>query len=164
MKIKNWSRKWGHKRDGIRVIIIRAFPFPPTLLLTPSLTFRLCTSENQIVGVGSRNGRIIQLQCTFPHFVIGFVLLLLGHKRNVSNGVVNRIGTLFSLDHKLRDFTYNSDSDSVAENQPLVHEHWLELHLFILLLALYVILFNNIYQNNRAASVAAKVNPPFHYW
>ena len=164
MKIKNWSCKWSHKCDGIRVIRIRAFPFLPTLLLTPSLTFRLWTSENQIVGVGSRNGRIIQLQCMFSRFVIGFVLLLLGHKRNVSNEVVNRIGTLFSLDHKLHDFAYNSDSDSVAENQPFVHEHWLEVHLFILLLALYVILFNNIYQNNRAASVAAKVNPPFHYW
>ena len=59
----------------------------------------------------------------FSRFVIGFVLLLLGHKRNVSNEVVNRIGTLFSLDHKLHDFAYNSDSDSVAENQPFVHEH-----------------------------------------
>ena len=168
MKIKNSSRKWSHKYDGIRV-----FPFLPNLLLTPTLTFPLWTSENQIVIVGSRSGRISQSQCMFPHFVIGFVLLLLlltvwfslVHKRNVSDGVVSGIRTLFSLAHKLYDFAYNSDSDSVAsENQPLVHEHWQELYLFILLLALYVILYNNIYQNNRAASMAAKVNPPFHYW
>ena len=49
----------------------------------------------------------------FPRFVIGLVLLLLlllptptiwfslDHKRNVSDGVVSGIGTLFSLDHKL---------------------------------------------------------------
>ena len=170
MKIKNSSRKWSHKYDGIRV-----FPFLPTLLLTPTLTFPLWTSENEIVIVGSRSGRISQSQCTFPHFVIGFVLLLLlltltvwfslVHKRNVSDGVVSGIGTLFSLAHKLYDFAYNSDSDSVAsENQPLVLEHWQELYLFILLLALYIILYNNIYQNNRAAPMATKVNPPFHYW
>ena len=172
MKIKNWSRKWSHKCDGIRVRRIRAFPFLPTLLLTPTLTFPLWTSENQIVGVGSRSGRIGQSQCTFPRFVIGFVLLLLTltvwfslvHKRNESDVVVSGIGMLFSLDHKPYDFTYNSDSDSVAsEKQPLVHEHWQELYLFVLLLALYVILYNNIYQNNRAASMAAEVNPPFHY-
>ena len=66
--------------------------------------------------------------------MIGFVLLLLlltltvwfslVHKRNVSDRVVSGIGTLFSLAHKLYDFAYNSDSDSVAsENQPLVLEH-----------------------------------------
>ena len=141
--------------------------------MTPSLTFLLRTSENQTVVVGSRSGRIIQLQCTFPCFVIGFVLLLLlltltvwfslVRKRNVSDGVINRIRTLFSLDHKLYDFTFNSDSNSVAENQPLVHEHLQELYLFILLLALHVILFNNIYQNNWAASMAAKVNPTFSH-
>ena len=43
----------------------------------------------------------------------------LDHKRNVSDGVVSGIGTLFSLDHKLYASDYDSDSDSVAsENQP----------------------------------------------
>ena len=60
--------------------------------------------------------------------MIGLVLLLLlptptiwfsfGHKRNVSDGVVSAIGTLFALDHKLYASDY--DSDSVAsENKPL---------------------------------------------
>ena len=49
------------------------FPFLPT----PSLTFRLWTSENQINGVGSRSGRINQSQCTFTRFVIRLVLPLL---------------------------------------------------------------------------------------
>ena len=51
----------------------------------------------------------------FPRFVIGLVLLLLlllptptiwfslDHKRNVSDGVVSGIGTLFSLDHDKLD-------------------------------------------------------------
>ena len=63
--------------------------------------------------------------------MIGLVLLLLlptqtiwfllDHKRNVSDGVVSGIGTLFSLVHKLDASDYDSDSDSVAsENQPLV--------------------------------------------
>ena len=44
----------------------------------------------------------------------------LDHKRNVSDGVVSGIGTLFSLDHKLYSSDYDFDSDSVAsENQPL---------------------------------------------
>ena len=46
----------------------------------------------------------------------------LDHKRNVSDGIVSGIGTLFSLDHKLYASDYGSgfDSDSVAsENQPL---------------------------------------------
>ena len=84
-----------------------------------------------MVGVGSRSGRISQSQCTFPRFEIGFVLLLLlatptiwfslDHKRNVSDGVVSGIGTLFSLDHKLYASDYDSDSDSVAsENQPFI--------------------------------------------
>ena len=81
--------------------------------------------------VGSRSGRINQSNCTFPRFVIGLVLPLLlpiptiwfslDHKRNVSNGVVSGIGTLFSLDHKVYVSYYDSDSDSVAsENKPLV--------------------------------------------
>ena len=56
MKIKNRSRKRSHKRDGIGVRRIRTFPFLLTLLTTPSLTFRLRSCENQIVGVGSRSG------------------------------------------------------------------------------------------------------------
>ena len=42
----------------------------------------------------------------------------LDHKRNVSDGVVNGIGTLFSLD--LEVYASGYESDSVAsENQPL---------------------------------------------
>ena len=91
------------------------------------LFFPVWSSENQIVGVGSR--RISQSQCTFPLFVIGLVLLLLlptpkiwfslDHKRNVSDEVISGIGTLFSLHHKLCASDYDSDCDSVAsENQP----------------------------------------------
>jgi len=63
----------------------------------------------QIVGVGSRSGRINQSQCTFHCFVIGLDLLLplptpticfsLDHKPNISGGVIRGIRTLFSLDH-----------------------------------------------------------------
>ena len=43
----------------------------------------------------------------------------LDYKRNVSDGVVSGIGTLFSLDHKLYASDNDFDSDSVAsENQP----------------------------------------------
>ena len=38
---------------------------------------RLRSGEEQIVGVGSRSGRIHQSQCTFPRFVIGLVHPLL---------------------------------------------------------------------------------------
>ena len=87
-------------------------------------------SVRQVVPPGFFRGRIIQSKCTFPHFVIGLVLPLLlptpaiwfslDHKRNVSDGVVSGIGTLFSLDYKLYASDYDSDSDSVAsENQPL---------------------------------------------
>ena len=86
-------------------------------------------SVRQVVP-GFFRGRIIQSKCTFPHFVIGLVLLFLlptpsicfslDHKRNVSDGVVSGIGTLFSLDYKLYASDYDSDSDSIAsENQPL---------------------------------------------
>ena len=86
-------------------------------------------SVRQVVP-GFFRGRIIQSKCTFPHFVIGLVLLLLlptpsicfslDHKRNVSDGVVSGIGTLFSLDYKLYASDYDSNSDSIAsENQPL---------------------------------------------
>ena len=53
--------------------------------------FRLWSSENKIVGIGSRSGRINQSQCTFPRFVIGLVLLLLLPTPTI----------WFSLDHKL---------------------------------------------------------------
>ena len=46
----------------------------------------------------------------------------LDHKRNVSDGIVSGIETLFSLDHKLNasDYDSDSDSDSVAsEKSPL---------------------------------------------
>ena len=43
----------------------------------------------------------------------------LDHKRDVSDGVVSSIGTLFSLEHNIYASDYDSDSDSVAsENQP----------------------------------------------
>ena len=73
VKIKNRSRKRSHMRDGIGVRRIRTFPFLPT----PSLTFRLGSSENQIFGVGSRSGRINQWQSTFPRFFVDLALLLL---------------------------------------------------------------------------------------
>ena len=125
VKIKNRSRKQSHilaRRSRSQKNQNVSIP-----LTTPSLTFRLWSGENQIVGVGRRNGRINQSQCSFPRFVIGLVLPLLlptwtiwfslDHKRNVSEGVVSGIGTLFSLDHKLYASDY--DSDSVAsENQP----------------------------------------------
>ena len=38
----------------------------------------------------------------------------LHHNRNVSDGVVSEIGTLFLLDHKLCACNYDSDSESVA--------------------------------------------------
>ena len=38
----------------------------------------------------------------------------LHHNRNVSDGVVSEIGTLFSLDHKFYACDYDSDSESVA--------------------------------------------------
>ena len=86
-------------------------------------------SVRQVVR-GFFRGRVIQSKCTFPHFVIGLVLPLLlptpaiwfslDHKRNVRDGVVSGIGTLFSLDYKLYASDYDSDSDSIAsENQPL---------------------------------------------
>ena len=87
------------------------FYFLPTLLTTPSLTSRLWSSENQIVGVGSRSGRINQSQRTFPRVAIGLVLRLLlappttHHKLMIVNdGVVSgirRIRMLFSLDRKV---------------------------------------------------------------
>ena len=73
--------------------------------------------------------KVSQSEWTFPRFAIGLVLLLLlptptiwlslDHKRNVRDGLVSEIGTLFSLDHNLYASDYDSDSDSVTnENQP----------------------------------------------
>ena len=123
------GRKRSHKRDGIGVRRIRTFSFLPTPLTTPSLTFRLWSSENQIVGVGSRSRRTKPITKRGNVHCDWFILPLLlptptiwfslDHKRNVSDGVVSGIGTLFSLDHKLYASDYDSDSDSVAsENQP----------------------------------------------
>ena len=102
---------------------------PQSRTSTPSLTTRLWSCEKQIVGVGSKTGRLKQSQCTFPRFVIGLVLPLLlptrticislDHKRIVSDEVVSRIRTMFSLHHKLYACDYNSDSVVVSENQPL---------------------------------------------
>ena len=82
-------------------------------------------SVRQVVPPGFFRGRIIQSKCTFPHFVIGLVLLLLlptpaicfslDHKRNVNDGVVSGIGTLFSRDHKFYASDYDSDSDSIGK-------------------------------------------------
>ena len=51
------------------------------------------------------------LPLLLPTLTIWFSLV---HKRNVSDGVVSGIGTLFSLDHRLYLSDYDSDSDSVA--------------------------------------------------
>ena len=91
--------------------------------------FRLWSSENQLVGVGSRSRRINQSQCTSPRSVIGLVLPLQlvtptiwfspDHKWNISYGVVSGIRTLFSLHHKL--YASDHDSNSIArENQSLL--------------------------------------------
>ena len=80
------------------------------ILPTPSPTFRLWSSENQIVGVGKRRGRINQSLCTFPRFVIGLVLPFLlaspttKFSLNRNDGVVSGIRTLFSLDRKVLRF------------------------------------------------------------
>ena len=66
------------------------FHFLMTLLMTPS--FGLRSSENQIVGLGSKRGSIKQSQFTFPRSVIGLVRLLL----------LATPTTQFSLDRKRR--------------------------------------------------------------
>ena len=125
-----WKSKIGVVSGVISATESESDPFH-FFLLCFRLTFRLWSSENQMVAVGSRRGRINQSKCTFPRFVIGLVLPLLlpiltirfslDHKRNVSDGVVSGIGTRFSLDYKVYASYYDSDSDSVAsENQPLV--------------------------------------------
>ena len=106
----------------------------------------LRSSENCIVGVASRGGRINQCQCSIPDFAIGWFFRFCFRLRQrsfhwiISDGVVNGIGRLkwkrsddsaydsdlrFSLGHKLSyDSDYDSDSDSVAgENQSLQTRH-----------------------------------------
>ena len=77
---KFWNRlhetfNWIYDKNAF--LRIGMFPFLPTPFTTPSLTFHLWTSENQINGVGSRSGRINQSQCMFTRFVIRLVLPLL---------------------------------------------------------------------------------------
>ena len=69
--------------------------------------------------------------------MIGLGLLLptptiwfsLDHKRNVSDGVVSGIGTLFSLDHKLYASDYDSDSDPLASEIRLkAQDFWRHLN------------------------------------
>ena len=122
MKIKNQNRTRSHKRDEIRSFPLSSEP--------------ACFSENQIVGVESRSGKLKQSQCTFLRFVIGLVLPLplptpticfsLDHKRIVSGGVVSGIRTMFSLHHKLYACDYNSDSVVASENQPLRSSYFLK--------------------------------------
>ena len=90
--------------DGVGVVISlwsseNSVPIP---LMTPSLTFRLWSSENQIVGVGSRSGRTkpitkrVNVHCDW--FIVPLLLptltiwFSLDHKRNVSDGVVSGVG------------------------------------------------------------------------
>ena len=123
-KSKSGSRKRSQKRDRIGVRRMRTFPFLPTPLTTQSLTFRLWSSENQIVGVGSRSRRTKPITKRGNVHCDWFILPLLlptptiwfslDHKRNVSDGVVSGIGTLLSLHHKLYASDYDSDFDSVA--------------------------------------------------
>ena len=71
----------------------------------------------------------------FPRFVIGLVLSFLlstptiwfslDHRRNVSDGVLSGIGTLFALDNRLYASDYDSDSDSVASGKPTLICFWL---------------------------------------
>ena len=92
------------------------------LLTTPSLTFHLWSSENQIVGVRSRSRRTkpitkrgnvhsdwLILPLLLPTPTIWFSL---DHKRNVSDGVGSGVGRKW----KRSD---SSDSDYVALMTPL---------------------------------------------
>ena len=114
--------------DGVWVgVVIRSLKSlwsssVPIPLTTPSLTFCLWFSENQIVGVGSRSGRTTPitnrgnvhcdwfiLSLLLPTLIIWFSL---DHKRNASDGVVSGVGRKW----KRSD---SSDSDSVALVTPL---------------------------------------------
>ena len=102
------------------------FHFLLTPLTTPSLTFSLWSDENQIVGVGSRRGRINQSQCAFPRFVIGLVLPLL----------LAIPTTQFWLDHKRRSRRRNQKNQNAvftglfcllhleSANWPLQKRNW----------------------------------------
>ena len=94
----------------------------PIPLTTPSLTFRLWFSENQIVGVRSRSRRTKPItkhgNVHSDWLILPFLLptptiwFSPDHKRNVSNRVVSRVG---------REWKHSdsSDSDSVALMTPL---------------------------------------------
>ena len=94
----------------------------PIPLTTPSLMFRLWSSEKQIVGVGSRSRRTKPITKRGNVHCDWFILPLLlptptiwfslDHKRNVSDGVVSGVGRKW----KRSD---SSDSDSVALMTPL---------------------------------------------
>ena len=90
--------------------------------------------------------------------MIGLVLLLLlptptiwsslDHKRNVSDGVVGGIGTLFSLDHKLYASDYDSES-VVSESQPLRALNHLKLQLLKTLLQEQVNAIRNVVKKQK---------------
>ena len=82
----------------------------------------LRSSENCIVGVASRSGRINQWQCSISDFAIGWFFRFcfrLRFRRACDSASDSDFW--FSLGQKLSyDSDYDSDSDSVAsENQPL---------------------------------------------
>ena len=108
VKLKNRSRKRSHKLDGIGVGKIRTFPFSCYSAYYPVASFRLWSSENQIVGVGSRSGRISQSKCSLKRFVIGLVLPLL----------LATPTTQFSLDRKRRSRKLNNNAVSLSRIVP----------------------------------------------
>ena len=57
VKIKTQSRNRSHKRDEIGVRRIRTVPFLPTPLTTPSLTFRLWSSETRLSESNAETGK-----------------------------------------------------------------------------------------------------------
>ena len=118
MKIKNRSRKRSHKRDRIGVRRIRTFPFLPSALTTSSLTFKPdCRSRKQ-KWKDARSHALCDLFGFLLLFPTPTIRFSLDHKRNVSDGIVSGIETLFSLDHKLYASDYNSDYDFVASEKP----------------------------------------------
>ena len=103
--------------DRVRVIIRSVEDNVPIPLMTQSLTFRLWSSENQIVGVGSRSRRTKPITKRGNVHCDWFIPLLLlptptiwfsqDHKRNVSDGVVSGVGRKWKR-------TDSSDSDFVT--------------------------------------------------
>ena len=87
----------------------------PTPLTTLSLTFGLSSSENQIVGVGSRSRRTkpitksgnMHCDCFILPFLLLTIWFSLNYKQNISDGVLKWSWKKF----KCFDYT---DSDSVA--------------------------------------------------